>query len=88
MVDIESSSFVFFVNQMNVPLIFFIVNSLSNESGSKCSHGTRDASRNLKAIGGTFKESSNQHETPHSHLHIVAAEAAVKATVYYLVDAG
>lgn len=41
----------------------------------------------MKAIGGTFKESSNQHETPHSHLHIVAAEAAVKATVYYLVDA-
>lgn len=63
------------------------INSLSNESGSKYSHGTRDASRNLKAIGGTFKESSNQHETPHSHLHIVAAEAAVKATMYYLVDA-
>lgn len=88
LVDIESSSFVFFCKPNECSVNFIIVNSLSNESGSKCSHGTRDASRNLKAIGGTFKESSNQHETPHSHLHIVAAEAAVKATVYYLVDAG
>lgn len=78
----------FFCKPNECSINFIIVNSLSNESGSKCSHGTRDASRNLKAIGGTFKESSNQHETPHSHLHIVAAEAAVKATVYYLVDAG
>lgn len=82
LVDIESSSFVFFCKPNECSINFIIVNSLSNESGSKCSHGTRDA------IGGTFKESSNQHETPHSHLHIVAAEAAVKATVYYLVDAG
>lgn len=88
LVDIESSSFFFFCKPNECSINFIIVNSLSNESGSKCSHGTRDASRNLKAIGGTFKESSNQHETPHSHLHIVAAEAAVKATVYYLVDAG
>lgn len=87
MVDIESSSFVFCKpNECSINCI--IVNSLSNESGSKCSHGTRDASRNLKASGGTFKESFNQHETPHNHLHIVAAEAAIKATVYYLVDAG
>lgn len=78
----------FFCKPNECSINFIIVNSLSNESGSKCSHGTRDASRNLKAIGGTFKESSNQHETPHSHLHIVAAEAAVKATMYYLVDAG
>lgn len=78
----------FFCKPNECSINFIIVNSLSNESGSKYSHGTRDASRNLKAIGGTFKESSNQHETPHSHLHIVAAEAAVKATVYYLVDAG
>lgn len=88
LVDIESSSFVFFCKPNECSINFIIVNSLSNESGSKCSHGTRDAYRNLKAIGGTFKESSNQHETPHSHLHIVAAEAAVKATMYYLIDAG
>lgn len=73
----------FFCKPNECSINFIIVNSLSNEHD-----GTRDASRNLKAIGGTFKESSNQHETPHSHLHIVAAEAAVKATVYYLVDAG
>lgn len=38
---------------------FIIVNSISNESGSKCSYGIWDVSWNLKVIGGIFKESFN-----------------------------
>lgn len=67
----------------------FIIGNSHNDESIKYSRGTRDdVSRSLLAIGGTFKGSSNQHETPHSHLHIAAAEAAVKATEYYLVDEG
>lgn len=70
----------------------FIIGNSHNDESIKYSRGTRDdVSRSLLAIlaiGGTFEGSSNQHETPHSHLHIAEAEAAVKATEYYLVDKG
>ncbi|XP_078333514.1 uncharacterized protein LOC111100876 isoform X4 [Crassostrea virginica] len=53
----------------------------------KCSHGTPDdASRNIAATGGIYKGRSIQTEAPHSYLHDTAAEQAVRATEYYLID--
>lgn len=58
-----------------------------NDISGKCSHGTRDdTSRDIIATGGIYKGRSIQTEAPHSYLHSAAAEAAVKATEYYLID--
>lgn len=65
---------------------FSIVRYLNGING-KCSHGTPDdTSRNIIATGGIYKGRSNRKEAPHSYLHSAAAEAAVKATEYYLID--
>nr|XP_022299802.1 uncharacterized protein LOC111108306 [Crassostrea virginica] len=53
----------------------------------KCSHGTPDdAHRHVTATGGIYKGRSIQTEAPHSYLHDTAAEQAVRATEYYLID--
>lgn len=53
----------------------------------KCSHGTpNDTSRTFPATGGIYKGRSIQNEAPHSYLHSAAAEMAVKATEYYLIN--
>ncbi|XP_061178318.1 uncharacterized protein LOC133186947 [Saccostrea echinata] len=53
----------------------------------KCSHGTQDdESRLMTATGGIYKGRSVQSEAPHSNFHRAAAEAAISATQYFLVD--
>lgn len=66
---------------------FFIEGGPNDIISGKCSHGTPDdTSRNVIATGGIYKGRSNRKEAPHSYLHSTAAEAAVKATEYYLID--
>lgn len=66
---------------------FFIEGGPNDILSGKCSHGTPDdTSRNIIATGGIYKGRSNRKEAPHSYLHSAAAEAAVKATEYYLID--
>lgn len=65
-----------------------IVRYLNGING-KCSHGTPDdTSRTFTATGGIYKGRSSQNEAPHSYIHSTAAEVAVKATEYYLIDRG
>lgn len=66
---------------------FLIEGGPNDIISGKCSHGTPDdTSRNIIATGGIYKGRSNRKEAPHSYLHSAAAEAAVKATEYYLID--
>ncbi|XP_042211952.1 von Willebrand factor A domain-containing protein 7-like [Homarus americanus] len=54
-------------------------------TGGKCSHGgSLDTSRSEPAIGGINKDTSYPCFSPHHHLHLQAADLAVKATQYYL----
>lgn len=81
---VTSTMIISFYNFIVFELI--IVRYLNGING-KCSHGTPDdTSRTFTATGGIYKGRSNQNEAPHSYLHSAAAEMAVKATEYYLID--
>ncbi|XP_033726010.1 von Willebrand factor A domain-containing protein 7-like [Pecten maximus] len=52
----------------------------------KCSHGgLRDSGKNTPATGGINKETTDRNLSPHSHLHLHASEAAIRATVEFLI---
>lgn len=55
----------------------------------KCSHGGKqDESRTMIAKCGINKESILEEWSPHHHLHLMAASAAVKATKHFLIAEG
>lgn len=52
----------------------------------KCSHGgSYDDTQVLTATGGINKETSDPSKSPHFRLHNQAGEAAIEATVYFLI---
>ncbi|KAJ8316226.1 hypothetical protein KUTeg_006240 [Tegillarca granosa] len=52
----------------------------------KCSHGgSYDDTQALTATGGINKETSDPSKSPHFRLHNQAEEAAIEATVYFLI---
>ena len=55
----------------------------------KCGHGgPNDDKKDIVAIGGINKETSDLKWSPHYYLHQAAGEAAVQATLEFFVGKG